>query len=287
MATIWIPSLLRNLTGGVSEVNVPGETVREIIDRLEEQYPGIKDRLCDEERIRPNIAVVVDGIRCRQGLRQRVDETSEVHFVPAISGGADVLRVYISAAADLAFEREVISRAITEIPTTLAWRIVQTPLLAEEPDLAFLAQADVHLLLLGSDVRAPVGVEWLAARRADRMPLLLLKNMALQTQAAQAFMRELERYTTWHRFDGPTDLRKRVLTSLADHILSNHEHYQIGADEYEKIATWRKELKKAKQQHVDQTRGGAGDSSVIFSVERYVPSEGVLLNDPHEPAQTS
>ena len=87
MATVFIPSLLRDLTGGIQDVNVPGETVREIIDALERTYPGLKDRLCDEGRIRPNIALVVDGLRSSQGLRTRVDVNSEVHFVPAISGG--------------------------------------------------------------------------------------------------------------------------------------------------------------------------------------------------------
>lgn len=68
-------------------MNVPGGTLREVIDALERTYPGLKERLCDEDRIRPNIAVVVDGLRSAQGLRTRVTETSEVHFVPAISGG--------------------------------------------------------------------------------------------------------------------------------------------------------------------------------------------------------
>jgi molybdopterin converting factor small subunit len=93
MATVWIPSLLRDLTGGLSEISIAGETVRELIDQLEAQYPGMRERLCDEERIRPNIAVVVDGTRSRQGLRQRVGENSEVHFVPAISGGAPNKRI--------------------------------------------------------------------------------------------------------------------------------------------------------------------------------------------------
>ncbi len=89
MATVFIPSLMRDLTGGIVEVNVPGTTVREIIDALEKTYPGIRDRLCDEGggRIRPNIALVVDGLRSAQGLRAAVSEESEIHFVPAISGG--------------------------------------------------------------------------------------------------------------------------------------------------------------------------------------------------------
>jgi molybdopterin synthase sulfur carrier subunit len=89
MATVFIPSLLRDLTGGITELEVPGATLREVIDALEQKYPGLQERLCDADRIRPNIAVVVDGRRSAQGLRTRLEPTSEVHFVPAISGGCD------------------------------------------------------------------------------------------------------------------------------------------------------------------------------------------------------
>lgn len=193
---------------------------------------------------------------------------------------ADVLLIYISAAADLAFEREVLSRAITEIPTTLAWRIVETPLTSAEPDLESAAAADVHLLVLGGDVRAPVGVEWAVARRARHIPTLFLKNSVNHTQAAHAFIRELERYTVWHRFEHAGDLRVDVLKLLADHIIARREHYQLGDDEYNTLVRWRKELRKSTRQKVDQTRGGAGDSSVILSLERYIPSTGVLLSNP-------
>jgi molybdopterin synthase sulfur carrier subunit len=87
MARVWIPALLRGMTGGQSEIEAPGETVRALIEELEARYPGIGERLMEDDRLRPNIAVVVDGVRSRQGLRQPVSEQSEVHFVPAISGG--------------------------------------------------------------------------------------------------------------------------------------------------------------------------------------------------------
>lgn len=87
MARVWIPALLRGMTGGQSEIDVAGETVGALIDQLEARYPGIRERLVEEGRLRPNITVVVDGTRSRQGLRQPVTEQSEVHFVPAISGG--------------------------------------------------------------------------------------------------------------------------------------------------------------------------------------------------------
>ncbi len=87
MPVVWIPALLRDLTCGEEIVTVPDETVQQVIENLDGRYPGIKERLCEEGRLRPNIAVVVDGVSSRQRLRHRLTETSEVHFVPAISGG--------------------------------------------------------------------------------------------------------------------------------------------------------------------------------------------------------
>lgn len=88
MATVFIPTMLQTLTGGVKQVQIPATNVRQIIDRLDELYPGIKARLVEGGRIRPNVAVSVDGEVARMGLLEKVGETSEVHFVPAIAGGS-------------------------------------------------------------------------------------------------------------------------------------------------------------------------------------------------------
>jgi molybdopterin converting factor small subunit len=88
MATVWIPSLMRGLTGGLSEVQASGPTVRDVIDDLESRYPGIRARLINDGRLKPNIALVVDGMSSKQGLRHPLTEASEVHFVPAMSGGS-------------------------------------------------------------------------------------------------------------------------------------------------------------------------------------------------------
>jgi molybdopterin synthase sulfur carrier subunit len=87
MAVVWIPALLRDLTDGQAQVTVPGETVRQVIAQLEKAYPGIEARLCEEGRLRSNISVVVDGRVSSQRLRHELTQTSEVHFLPAISGG--------------------------------------------------------------------------------------------------------------------------------------------------------------------------------------------------------
>lgn len=87
MPTVWIPSLLRDLTGGRETVTVPGRTVREIVEELEQAFPGMRQRLCDGPRLRPGMSVVVDSQVAPLGLLQTVNEQSEVHFLPAIGGG--------------------------------------------------------------------------------------------------------------------------------------------------------------------------------------------------------
>ena len=87
MAVVWIPALLQDITGGQQNVSVEGSTVREIIEKLESVYPGIKARLCAGNGLRRGIAVAVDTQIGRLGLSEPVQENSEVHFLPAISGG--------------------------------------------------------------------------------------------------------------------------------------------------------------------------------------------------------
>ena len=87
MATVFIPSLMRNLTGDRETVVVPGATVREVINNLEAEHPGMKDQLVDKFRLKGNITVAVDGEVSPLGILEKVGENSEVHFLPAIGGG--------------------------------------------------------------------------------------------------------------------------------------------------------------------------------------------------------
>jgi hypothetical protein len=189
----------------------------------------------------------------------------------------DTLLLYISAAPDLQAERDILGRAVTEIPVTLAWRIVQTPLRGEPPDLQAVAQADLHLLLLGGDIRAPIGLEWQAARRAGHTPAFFLKQNAPRTPAAHAFERYLGEQFTWQPYLDSADLRLKALKLLASHIQDRAVYYALSPAELERLRFWRSELDAGKAALVDQAPGGAGESSVVFSRERYTPSQGVLI----------
>jgi molybdopterin converting factor small subunit len=86
MATVFIPAAMQTLTGGVAQVQVAGRTVRALLNHLEERFPGIKARLLQDGEPRPDIAVAVDG-EVIFDLADAVEEHSEVHFIPPISGG--------------------------------------------------------------------------------------------------------------------------------------------------------------------------------------------------------
>ena len=89
MATVYIPSLMQNLTNGDQQVEIEGTNIRQIVDNLDQRYPGMKERLVDSGRIKPNISVAVDGEVTTLGMLEKVKENSEVHFLPAIGGGTE------------------------------------------------------------------------------------------------------------------------------------------------------------------------------------------------------
>ena len=88
MPEVWVPSRMQTVTGGQQRVRVAGATIRQVVDNLEKEYPGIKAQLCDGDQIMPGMAVIVDGDLTGLGLLQRVQGDSEIHFLPAIGGGS-------------------------------------------------------------------------------------------------------------------------------------------------------------------------------------------------------
>ena len=87
MARVFIPAALQSLTAGQQEVEISGNTVGEIIEILDQQFPGAKSRLCDAHGLRPGLVVMVGNAASSLGLLQYVGEAQEIHFLPSIGGG--------------------------------------------------------------------------------------------------------------------------------------------------------------------------------------------------------
>ena len=78
---------MQELSSGEQRVNVQGNNIRQVIDNLDAVYPGFKDRLVEDGRVKPNISVAIDGEITPLGMLEKVMEDSAGHFLPAISGG--------------------------------------------------------------------------------------------------------------------------------------------------------------------------------------------------------
>jgi len=192
-------------------------------------------------------------------------------------GMVDTVYLYVSAAADLEPERDLLSRAMVEIPVPLAWRIVQTPLHGEPLDLEIITRANVHLLLIGSDIRAPIGQEWWVARHARHLPVLFIKKDVARTPAAQAFIRHLSEYTGWRPYKNSPDLHRQIILYMSAYFQEHAQYYALTPAEIERLLAWRTEQEHLTHANIKDTRGDAADSSVVFSSERYTPSDGMLL----------
>ena len=88
--SVRIPTTLRPLTGGDSEVQVEAGTVAEALSALEVSHPGFGDRILDESgqlRRFVNVFVSDDDIRFLDGLDTAVPEGGTVAIIPAVAGG--------------------------------------------------------------------------------------------------------------------------------------------------------------------------------------------------------
>jgi len=90
MITVKIPQVLQKLTENKSEVEIEGGNITELIDELENNYKGIKERLCDKDgKIRRfiNIYVNNEDVRFLDGQDTKLKDGDEVLIIPAIAGG--------------------------------------------------------------------------------------------------------------------------------------------------------------------------------------------------------
>jgi sulfur-carrier protein len=89
-ATVVLPYVLREKAGNHKSIVVVGSTVREIIDALDHDYPGLGFNLCYETgELRPyvNIFLERENIRFLQGLETPVQMGATIHILQSVAGG--------------------------------------------------------------------------------------------------------------------------------------------------------------------------------------------------------
>ena len=188
------------------------------------------------------------------------------------------LILYISAANDLLPERDLINRAVAEIPADLRWHIVQSPLREGEVDVLAIENAFFHLLILGGDIRAPIGHEWVTARQRGKYPVCLIKRGVNRTSAAIDFQKFVRLESAWEPFvDGP-QLRKLFLEKIGQQLLKQTVAIGLTATEYDQVSEWLDKLDDEDEQDpIRDRQNNLGETSIILSESRLEPEGGKLL----------
>ena len=87
---VRIPTILRTYTGGEKAVSAGGASLRALIDDLEANHPGIKDRLIENGDLRRFVNVYVndEDVRFIGGLEAELSDGDQVVVLPAVAGGS-------------------------------------------------------------------------------------------------------------------------------------------------------------------------------------------------------
>lgn len=87
---VRVPTPLRKFTAGSGEISAAGASVKDVIDDLERNHPGMRERLLDEKgQIRRFVNIYLNGddIRFLEALNSKVKDGDDISIVPAIAGG--------------------------------------------------------------------------------------------------------------------------------------------------------------------------------------------------------
>ena len=90
---VRIPTILRSYTGDAKVVAASGATLQDVIDDLEARFPGLKERLVDDDGLRRFINVYLndEDVRFVDGLASTTRDGDSITILPAVAGGASAL----------------------------------------------------------------------------------------------------------------------------------------------------------------------------------------------------
>ena len=182
------------------------------------------------------------------------------------------VRLFVSGGPDQEPAREMIGRALAEIPVNVGWVIKRTP------DVDSVAESHLLLLLLGSDIWAPVGLETWWAQRTEK-PVLAYCADRLRTPAGQVFVQE-HAWLGWKRFADLPHLRRLALVELSRFLLVHAERYGITLGEAETLRSFVMRLDKPEAGAVPNKATGAGGGGVILAPGKDEPRGARLVGEP-------
>jgi hypothetical protein len=167
------------------------------------------------------------------------------------------VRIFISAAPGEEPARELLGRALAELPVNIGWVIKRTP------DVDSVPECHLYVLVLGSDIWAPVGLELWWARRTEK-PILAYAADATRTPAGQAFRHE-NAFLDWQRYADLLALRRVFLRDICRFLLRHPDRYGVTVVESETLRGFAAQLEQTPTSLPIGNATGAGGGGVILA----------------------
>lgn len=190
---------------------------------------------------------------------------------------AETLRIFVSATRDLEATRAIIGQTLAELPVQIGAEIRRTPAegVSYESLFELISNVDRVYFMLGRDITAPSGAEWLLSLQLERS-IMPLKLAGARTLAAGEFLRLAP--VEWISFTGRRHLAALIGLDLIDLLLHPKNRYGLGMTELEGLRMRRAQIKEG-MVNATAEAGGAEGGGVILDRGRIESAEGVLLEE--------
>jgi len=177
------------------------------------------------------------------------------------------LGIYVSASSEMDVECELLGQFLADVPKSVEWSIKRTPGCRkhENPDLEDLQASQFYLILLGMDITAPVGVEWLAAKDAGLVTFAFRRFNQAPSPASAFFARDSG--ISWLPYHTPQEFIRRFERALVGELIKGTPGYGLDLGDIEELSA-RLEASEQESEELDnEKRRGAGSGGIILPAE--------------------
>lgn len=173
------------------------------------------------------------------------------------------VRLFISAGPEEEPAREVLGRALAELPITVGWKIKRTP------DVDSVAECHLFALVLGRDIVAPVGLELWWALRTEKS-VIAYRAAVPRTPAGQVFVQE-NAFLTWTDYATLPALRRAFLKDIGRFLLAHPDRYGVSLLEAETLRSFLARLDESAPAPAPPKAEGAAGGGVILAPGKDTP----------------
>lgn len=179
-----------------------------------------------------------------------------------------VLSLYVSASPEMDAECELLGQILASMPKSMEWVIKRTPGPFEHsnPDMEALSSSQFYVILLGTDITAPIGVELRAALGLGLSVLAYRDTTAVVTPAAAVFARQSS--LAWRGYESPQDFGRQFEGALITQLIEGTPGYGLDLSEIGELSARLRALEDDTEGPETEDRRGAGRGGVILASMR-------------------